>query len=209
LKKAYIFDLDNTIYPVASIADELFAPLFQLIKNSGSSEKYFDAIKFNIMRKPFQLVATQYNFSQALIKQATELLTKLTYAKKMFPYDDYACVKEIPADHFLVTTGFINMQQSKVRQLGIESDFKEIHIIDPTITQQTKKDAFAGIRDKYNYSAQQMVIIGDDPDSEIKAGNELKMDTVLYDKNNLHPHSKATYTITDFNKLFSLFDIIK
>jgi putative hydrolase of the HAD superfamily len=205
LKKAYIFDLDNTIYPVASIADELFAPLFQLIKNSDPHEKDFEAIKFNIMRKPFQVVATQYDFSQALIKQATELLKQLTYAKKMFPYDDYACIKEIPADRFLVTTGFTNMQQSKVRQLGIERDFKEIHIIDPTITQHTKKDVFAGIRDKYNYSAQQMVIIGDDPDSEIRAGNELTMDTVLYDKNNLHPHSAATYTITDFKKLFSLF----
>lgn len=207
MKKAFVFDLDNTIYPVASIGDELFAPLFQLIKNSGQHEKDFADIKFNIMRKPFQVVAADYNFSQPLINEATELLKQLTYSKKMLPYNDYACVKEIPADRFLVTTGFMNMQQSKVRQLGIESDFKEIHIIDPTTTQQTKKDVFARIMEKYKYSPQQMVIIGDDPGSEIKAANELQMDSVLYDKNNLYPHSTATYTITDFKKLFSLFDI--
>jgi putative hydrolase of the HAD superfamily len=38
-KKAIIFDLDNTVYPVHSIGEELFAPLFALIMKMESMHK--------------------------------------------------------------------------------------------------------------------------------------------------------------------------
>jgi putative hydrolase of the HAD superfamily len=36
-KKAIIFDLDNTVYAVRTIGEELFASLFELITQDGKS----------------------------------------------------------------------------------------------------------------------------------------------------------------------------
>lgn len=207
MKKAFIIDLDNTIYPVSSIGDDLFDPLFELIKKSGIQAKEFEQIKFNIMRKPFQVVAAQFNFSQQLLDDGIELLKQLTYNKQMFAFEDYKILKTMNADRFLVTTGFKKMQQSKINQLNIENDFKEIHIVDPASTKKTKKDIFKEIMQIHHYALEEILVIGDDPESEIKAATELNMDTVLYDKNNLYTATVATYKINDFKELESLIRI--
>jgi putative hydrolase of the HAD superfamily len=72
-KKAIIYDLDNTIYPVSSIGNELFGPLFQLIQEHHEQTNSMDAIKDDIMRKPFQVVAANYKFSKQLTQSCSQL----------------------------------------------------------------------------------------------------------------------------------------
>ena len=69
-KKAIIYDLDNTIYPVSSIGEKLFEPLFKLIEESGQHTQDMEAIKNEVMRTPFRLVAKQYGLSDELTKKA-------------------------------------------------------------------------------------------------------------------------------------------
>jgi putative hydrolase of the HAD superfamily len=57
------------------------------------------------------------------------------------------------------------------------------------------------IMNKYHYAPHEVLVIGDDPDSEIRAANELGIDTVLYDRTNTYPHADATYRITDYHAL--------
>lgn len=68
------------------------------------------------MRKPFQLVAKDYQFSKQLTSKGTELLTNLKYKGKIEPFKDYRIVKNLSLDKFLVTTGFLKLQQSKVEE---------------------------------------------------------------------------------------------
>ena len=81
-KKAVILDLDNTIYPVSSIADQLFKSLFLLILESGEYSGDFDQIRFEIMRRPFQYIAAEFSFSESLKADCFKLLTNLTYDEK-------------------------------------------------------------------------------------------------------------------------------
>lgn len=151
-KKAIILDLDNTIYPVHSIGDELFAPLFTLITQSNNHTNNIGPIKDDIMRKPFQVVAKEYQFDNQLINECMSLLQNLIYESEILPFSDYNLVKNSPLEKFLVTTGFTNLQQSKIRQLSIQQDFKEIHIVDPTTSNRTKKDVFKEIIERFNYA---------------------------------------------------------
>lgn len=199
-KKILILDLDNTIYPVSSIGHELFKPLFQLIEKNGEFSGDIELIKNNIMRKPFQKVAEEYRFSDKLLKNGLEILENTVCTMKMYTFEDYEEVRKIPYEKFLVTTGFTKMQQSKVKQLNIENDFREIHIVDPQISKKTKKDVFRDVLERFDLKTQNILIIGDDPDSEIKAGNELGIHTVLYDKLNLNPKS-LNIRITNFKEL--------
>ncbi len=201
IKKAIILDLDNTIYPVPSIGNDLFASLFSLIEESGEHTADIAAIKNEIMRKPFQLVAAQHQFSGELTKKGIDLLLNLTYEGPIEPFNDYQHMKHLACDKFLVTTGFLKLQQSKIRGMGIEQDFKEIHIVDPATSNKTKKDVFAEIIYRNKYQLAEVLVVGDDLHSEIKAAKELGIDTVLYDKFNLQDSNSSQNRITDFNEL--------
>lgn len=153
------------------------------------------------MRKPFQKVASEFNFSEVLTNECIAHLENLTYEKEMTPFEDYVKVKNMPIKKYLVTTGFIKLQQSKMRQLGIEKDFEEIHIVDPKTSTQTKKDIFKDILLRHNYHPEEVLVVGDDPNSEIQAALELGIDSVLYNKINLKHERNDLTVITNFEQL--------
>jgi len=203
-KKAIILDLDNTIYPVKSIADEVFAPLFEMIAQDANHKSKLEKIRQEIMRRPFQLVAKDYGFSEELKQNGLELLKNTTYLGKMVPYEDYSEVRALPVDKYLVTTGFVAFQKSKVTSLRIENDFKEIHIVDPSTSDTTKKKVFADIVERHNYDIHEVLVVGDDLHSEIKAAQELGIDAVLYDRDNLHRELPDIKRINNFRVLVEL-----
>jgi len=209
MKKALILDLDNTIYPVSSIAENLFGQLFKVLDeysdtiNIGDAEQV-NKIKEEMTRRPFQHIADEYQLDSELLERMISALKNLTYHLPMQPYKDYAHIRSIPLDKFLVTTGFMKLQLSKVKMLGIEQDFKAIHIVDPEVSPKTKKDVFADIMKEHNYRADQLLIIGDDPQSEIKAANELGIDTFLYDPENRHPNASATYKADSLEEVLNI-----
>ena len=208
MKKAFIIDLDNTIYPVKSVGDKLFAPLFQMIEksNTGLSAEDMQKVKEDIMRKPFQVVADKYSFDGELTKKGIDLLKESEYDFEMIPFEDYLFVKEISADKFLVTTGFSKLQLSKVTRLGIANDFKEIFIVDPATSEKTKKDIFSEIMKKYNFQADEVLVVGDDPESEIKAAKELNIETFLIDKENQYSSDIANYKTNSLKDLLHFQD---
>jgi putative hydrolase of the HAD superfamily len=183
MKRALIFDLDNTIYPVSSIADRLFEKLFALIDEKAVhlSAETIEAAKDDLKRRHYHLVAEKFGFGASLTDEGDSLLKGMIYDLPMQPFEDYAYLKKLPQAKFLVTLGFTKLQWSKVEQLGIKDDFKEIHIVDPAISGQTKKNVFADILARHHYREEEVLVIGDDPESEIKAASELGIETFLFD----------------------------
>lgn len=190
-----ILDLDNTIYPVKSIGEKLFAPLFNLLQSPeyGLESSTITNAKEQIMRIPFQKVAVQFNFPSNLTNTAMELLRNLTYDGPMSYFEDYTLIREIMTRKFLLTTGFKKLQDSKIRSLQIENDFEEIFVVDPDTSVMTKKDMMVHIMEKYNLLPAGLLVVGDDPESEIKAGKELNIATFLLDTDNVYPQTVATY----------------
>jgi len=204
LKKAMIYDMDNTLFPVSDIGHELFSPLFERIEESGRYSDRMEDIKKDLMRKPYQEVAEKYEFDEQLKKDGDDILKDLTYDKKINLFDDYPAILELPGDRYLVTTGYKNMQNSKIRNMGISQDFKDTIVVDPSISHLTKKDVFNEIMRKNGYHASEVMVIGDDPDSEIKAAQELGIETVLYNKLELTDHPSADHIIKDFRELAAI-----
>lgn len=201
--KAIIYDLDNTIYPVSSIGDKLFGPLFDLIAASGQHNDSMDAIRHAIMRTPFRLVAQRHNFSDELTQQGIDLQETIDYTDEIHAFEDYPEIKNIPGERFLVTTGFKTMQLSKIRQLGIMNDFKEVHVVN--LVETSKKEVFADILKRYNYKPEEVIVVGDDPESEIAAAKALGIPTVLYDKNDTFNAAEADHKISHFASLKDIF----
>lgn len=189
-KKAIIFDLDNTIYPVKSIGPALFDSLFKLVKSDEGHVAEIEHIKADLMRRPFQVVAVDYQFSEVLVAKATHLLKHLAYDHPIEPYSDYHFTKSLHIDKFLVTTGFKKLQQSKIDRLDIGKDFNEIHIIDPSESTATKKDVFADIMQRHHFQTTEVIVVGDDLESEIRAAIDLDIEALLYDRDDTHNHAR-------------------
>ncbi|MDB5153901.1 MAG: family hydrolase [Mucilaginibacter sp.] len=210
MKRALILDLDNTIYPVSSIADNLFGGLFKVLDqhadsiNSGGGN--VNKIKNEMTRRPFQHIADEFGLDDDLRNKMIGILQNMTYDLPIQTFEDYAYIRLIPLDKFLVTTGFVKLQMSKVKMLGIEQDFKAIHIVDPEVNDQTKKDVFAGIMDTRNFTPNELLVIGDDPESEIKAAKALGIDTVLYDPENKYPDAQVTYRTANFKAIADIWE---
>jgi putative hydrolase of the HAD superfamily len=195
MKRALILDLDNTIYPVSSIATDVFNQLFALIdEHAGhlsAGEKA--GAKEELTRRPYHHVAAKFNFSNDLKNQGNNILKNFSYDKPMQAFDDYHYIKNLPHTKFLVTTGYSKLQWSKVKLLGIEPDFAEIHIVDPEISTLTKKDVFADILKRHHYTVDEVLVIGDDPESEINAATQLGIETFLFDPGNKHHSATVTH----------------
>ncbi|MGB4771876.1 MAG: HAD family hydrolase [Chitinophagaceae bacterium] len=181
MSKALIFDLDNTIYPVHSIGAALFAPLFSMLEDSGELQEQMDAVKDAIQRKPFQVVAAEFGFNDALTQGGIQLLKNLSYNGPIEPFPDFQLVLTLPQTKFLVTTGFTKLQESKIDGMRIRELFQETHIVDPMQDARTKKDVFSDILTRYAFQPHEVMVIGDDPDSEIKAAHALGIPTILFD----------------------------
>lgn len=204
--RALIYDLDNTIYPVKSISDELFADLFNLMDEyaDGVNKSDMAAAKEEVTRRPFQKIADEYGFNDELEQKAIEHLRQLTYDKPMQAFDDYKYVKSLQVDKFLVTTGFTRLQTSKVKMLNLDSDFKQIYIADPETTEKTKRHFFLDILNKYNYKKEEVLVIGDDPESEIKEAKAIDIKTVLYDPQREYTTQDADYIIFNHREVEEL-----
>ena len=200
--QAIIYDLDNTIFPVPSIGEKLFGPVFDIIAATGQHNHSMDAIKYAIMRTPFRLVAQRHGFSPELTQAGIDLQETLEYAEPIAPFEDYPLIYNLPGERFLVTTGFSKMQHSKIKQLGIAAHFKEIHVVNPTIS--SKKEVFAGILQRYGYRPDEVLVVGDDPESEIAAGKDLNIPTVLYDPADNFSEDEATYKMKHYSELAAI-----
>lgn len=203
-KKIIILDLDNTIYPVSSIANKLFKTLFTHIEKSGEFVGDVEDVKLEIQRTPFQKVAEMFSFSDKLLTECMSIHRNLTYDAPMKAFGDYKEVQKLPHKKFLVTSGFTLLQESKVKHLGIKDDFEEIQIIDLQVTNKTKKDVFKQIIEKHELNKSDIVVIGDDKNSEIKAATELGIDCFLYDRENITSVNSDIPVISNFSELAQL-----
>jgi putative hydrolase of the HAD superfamily len=201
MKRVLILDLDNTIYPVSSIANHLFDKLFKLIdeKLGEADRQAAQKAKEELTRRPYQHVADEFGFSDELKQQGMQMLSNITFEEPMYPYEQYNDLRQIPIDKFLVTTGFTKLQMSKVKMLKIGNDFKHVYVVDPEQSSLTKKDIFQKIMQEHGYATEEVLVIGDDPKSEIKAAIELGIETFLFDPGNKYTNEGVTYRAAHYS----------
>lgn len=204
--KALIFDFDNTIFPSKTITDEVFSGVYALMENYRGtiSKTDFENIKKDLAGTAFQKVAQQYHLPQELKQKAIELLNHTVYNKPIETFKDYKLVRELGLPKFLVTFGFLKLQQSKIDCAGVRNDFKEVIVVDPELSSESKQDVFRRIVNNYNFQADELIAIGDDPASEIAAARELGIKTYLYDPESRHKSERVTWHAQHYQKLVEI-----
>ncbi|WP_316847766.1 HAD family hydrolase [Pedobacter psychrodurus] len=201
MKHIFFIDLDNTIYFTKPHEEQLMGELYAFLENLdlGISKEDFQLAKQDMLRTPFQKVAKKYGFNEAVMPKVLAYLQNREVSKPLKPSNDYHYIKSLKGRKFIVTAGFQKQQTSKVRMLGIADDFEHVHVVD--VSKSNKKEAFKLLIDQYKLKTEDILIIGDDAESEIKFGLELGISTFLLDPENLHPKAESTFRGTDLSNL--------
>jgi len=203
--RALIFDLDSCLAAADEVGDTLFAPAFQVIRSANDvhvSEDRLRAAFADCWRFPFDFIADKYGFSPAMRSAGFAAFSRVEVRQPMQGYGDLAVLAEIPAKLFLVTSGFRRLQESKIKALGITHLFTEIHIdaIDES-RPKGKLQAFEVIMRTHRLTPQDILVVGDNPDSEIAAGNRLGITTIQTLRPGVPASPAATHQIRTLAEL--------
>jgi putative hydrolase of the HAD superfamily len=201
MKRIFFIDLDNTIYFTRQNEEQLMGELYRFLESMdlGISKADFRLAKQEMLRTPFLKIAEKYCFKKETMPEVISYLQNRSVNQPLKPGDDYHYIKSLTGRKFIVTAGFPKQQQSKVKMLGIADDFEEVHVVD--VSTSNKKKTFEMLIDKHQLNKDDILIIGDDAESEIKFGLELGITTFLLDPENLHPNAESTFRGSDLSNL--------
>jgi FMN phosphatase YigB (HAD superfamily) len=123
----------------------------------------------------------------------------------MHGYGDLAESPELRSKRFLVTSGFRRLQESKVRALDARAHFDEIYIdaIDEP-DRKGKGAIFEDILRTHSLQPHETLVVGDDADSEIAAGNRLGIPTVQILRPGVARAPNAMHHIASFKELHQI-----
>lgn len=202
--QAMILDLDDTIFRTKSMPEAVFEPFFQHLAKSLQSDfqaPVIDKIVSDLWQNTWDKVIIKYKIPPAVLLSAIKILDNLELNLKIATYPDYDFIKKLPHLKFLVTTSLTSLQNAKIRALKIENDFTEIIINDTFKESKSKLDIFKELVHRYQLIPENTLVIGDNPDSEIAAGNQLHMITVQIMREGVLKGNNAKHYIHSFDEL--------
>ncbi|MBL8399141.1 MAG: HAD family hydrolase [Candidatus Accumulibacter sp.] len=207
---AIIFDLDNCLLDPRELGEAFVEPVFSAIRasNLGTlNETQLLAAFEDLWQRPFDTVADEHGFSATMRAAGCRAYATLEVTAKLHGYGDLVVLNELKAVKFLVSSGYRRLQRSKIEALGFKELFAEIHIdAIGEANRPGKEGLFAQIARRWRFAPRQVMIVGDNGESEIAAGNRLKMPTVQLLRPRVTQVLNADFHIDDLWQLKVLLD---
>lgn len=205
---AIFFDLDTCLSAADEPGRALFEPAFEAIRQANQGTLPDAALARAIAecwRFPFDDVARRHGFSEAMREAGFRAFGRIEIPVPMKGYGDLEVLGALPVRRFLVTTGFRRLQESKIRALGIGALFEGICIdaIDEP-GPKGKERIFRELLARHALRTDEVLVVGDNPDSEIAAGNRLGLRTVQTLRPGVLRGDNATHHVTGLAELHAL-----
>jgi FMN phosphatase YigB (HAD superfamily) len=205
---AVIFDLDNCLSAGREVPERIYQPGFDAIRQANDgllTEAQLASAFEDAWRLAIDDVAERHKFSAAMKDAAMKAFAKMEMDEPMHGYPDLHHLRDIDARHFLVTSGFRRLQESKITALGIASWFDEI-IIDAIDEpgQRGKEGIFRDLLQQQSLKPRDVLVVGDNPHSEIAAGNRLGCRTIQILRPGVKRGETAWHHIQSLDELLTL-----
>lgn len=206
--RAIIFDLDNCLSAADEVGRGLLEPVFDAIRRANRGALPSEALGRAFedrWRRPLDRVACEYGFTDEMLAAGWEVAARVEVEVPMRGDPDLGALAELPAMLFLVTSGFRRLQESKIRALRFEPLFERIHVdaIDEA-DRRGKEGLFREILKAHQLAPEEVLVVGDSPDSEIEAGNRLGLRTVQILRPGVPRGDNATHYIHGLAELKGL-----
>lgn len=193
--KAIIFDLDDTLYDCSGTLVLKSRKLAAKIISKAVKCSETEALKLQLELEDrlgpkadiFHKIANQYNLPEDFCEEISNTINTLEVERTTLFPGTMASIDELKRTGyklFLVTFGNREIQEKKIKVLGLESAFDEIIITENPLG---KEKCFKEILAKYGLESEQVLCVGDKIKDEIEVGKRLGMSTALM-KHGRHYH---------------------
>ncbi len=217
--KAIIFDLDDTLFDQEQIRDLAREQSIKVMIEKGLKCSIEQAM--NILKEITPKTHTSNRFKE-LIKyfdcydnEIAKIGMQTYITSKFDKIDTYPEAKEVLKKLkqnyklILITEGISKQQNKKIDLLGIKEFFNYIFTVEPG----TKKNqSFLQTMSLLNLTSNEIIVVGDRLDKEIKAGNEVGIKTIRLLKGIYssvqpqEPSEKPDFTINNLTEIIQILD---
>jgi putative hydrolase of the HAD superfamily len=198
--KLIIFDLDNTLFDTyTQVGKVVLSEMIAEMKKAGLTENQEKILRKRYAYTGFRIIAKQLKLSN-LVKKIGMNAYQYMDLSKIKPYRDVRLLRSLPQKKILVTSGIKRVQQSKVDILKIRTYFEKV-MVDEGSTLDNKKKIFARLLKQYKMRPEEVLVVGDNPDSEIAAGTALGMVTVQIIRRKGMAQADSDYNIRTLHAL--------
>lgn len=203
--RALIIDLDNCVAAADEVGKPLFEPVFQSVRETNRnhlSELDLEKAFTDMWYHSLDWVAARHRFTKAMLEAAFQACSTIEVSHPLQGYGDLMALARLSAERFLVTSGFRRLQESKIAALKLAPLFTETHVdaIDEP-NRIGKRGHFERIMQDHLLHVSEVLVVGDNAESEIAVGNQLGIRTVQTLRPGVIPTDNATFHIKSFHEL--------
>lgn len=228
--KHLFFDLDHTLWDFETNSRHTLDELYDSMQLKSKGIVDFDAfhrrylvhneqmwdryrkgfIKVDELRwKRFWLTLLDYKIGDEKLarEMAVHFLDLLPTRTALFPGTtdvlDYLVQKKY--DLHLITNGFEKIQHSKLKFSGIDKYFIEVITSEGSNSLKPHKDIFDFAIQKAKADARHSIMIGDDPEVDIKGAMNAGIDQIFVNHTEKEIDFKPTFIVTSLSQLKEIF----
>ncbi len=204
--KGIIFDLDMCILDTRSLKGPFFEPVIKPLRDSDLTRESKDTVITALWTTSLEDTIELFSIPTLVAERMREAYRNLDVPEGIYSFGDENVITEINTVNILVTTGYKKFQTTKIERLGIRSLFDEVIIdeLDYKELRKGKKQIFSEILEKYGWSNHEVLVIGDNPASELGAGKELGIRVVQTLRDSVVKWDMADHHIKGFSELKEL-----
>jgi putative hydrolase of the HAD superfamily len=201
--KGIIFDLDLCILDTHSLTGDFFKPVLDPLYESDLEDTFKKQINDLLWTTSLDDTAEILSIPEHVVEPMREAYRNLNVPLGIKSYGDESFIEALPVTKILVTSGYKKFQTQKIEMLGITSLFDEIIIdeLDHRTNRKGKRVIFAELLAKYGWHPDEVLVVGDNPTSELKAAKALGIPTIQTLRATVVKWSEAEYHITSFSEL--------
>lgn len=204
--KGIIFDLDMCILDTRSLTGPFFEPVLNPLYASSLSDEFKKEINDMLWTTSLDDVVEILSVPENVAEPMRQGYRDLDVPDGIYSFGDEQIIANLNTINILVTTGYKKFQNTKIEMLGIRNLFDEVIIdeLDYRKDRKKKKKIFSELLEKYDWGKDEVLVVGDNPHSELGAGKALGIKTVQTLRESIDRWEEADYHVTHLSELETL-----
>jgi FMN phosphatase YigB (HAD superfamily) len=204
--KAIIFDLDMCILDTRTLGEHILDSVLAPLHESSMPEATQREIDRTLWTTSLEDCVELFKIPSAVAEKMRSAHRELVVSDDVKTFGDEDTLLDLPVYRILVTSGYREWQIRKIEKLGVARLFDEIIIdtIDDLATRKGKRVIFAELLARHGWEPQEVLVVGDNPHSELKAARALGIPTAQTLRPTVLKDPLADYHIESLNELHTI-----